>query len=53
MQKKAELTPHLDSGMSHNDVRKKFNLSYPMYMAILRCGDGGGKRSRKNPYSDF
>ena len=53
MEQKAKLTPHLDAGMSHSDVRKKFNLTYPMYMAILRCGGGGGKRSRKNPYSDF
>lgn len=35
---KAKITELLDSGMSHNDVRAKYDLSYPKYMAILRSG---------------
>ena len=35
---KAKIQGLLDSGMSHGDVRSKFDLSYPKYMAILRSG---------------
>ena len=38
-QYKAQITQLLDSGVSHNDVRKQLgNMSYPKYMAILRSG---------------
>ena len=37
-QYKTQITQALDSGESHADVRKKFDLSYPKYMAILRSG---------------
>ena len=34
----------LDGGMSHADVRKKFDLSYPLYMTILRSGRTKGSQ---------
>lgn len=43
---KAKIQALLDGGMSHADVREKYNLSYPKYMAILRSG-----RKRHNPFT--
>ena len=43
-QYKVQITQLLDSGESHPDVRKKFDLSYPKYMAILRSGGTRGAR---------
>jgi hypothetical protein len=45
---KAKITQLLDSGVSHGDVRSKFGLSYPKYMAILRSG----RQARSNPFGD-
>jgi len=40
-QYKVQITQLLDSGESHDDIRKKLgNMSYPKYMAILRSGRG-------------
>ena len=45
-QYKTQITQLLDSGESHGDVRKKFGLSYPKYMAILRSG----RKTVSNPF---
>ena len=47
-QYKTQITQLLDSGESHGDVRKKFGLSYPKYMAILRSG----RKTVSNPFGN-